>query len=235
MFGTRLPDPHRNPTMTARSASTCWRASASARSPAFPPTARRRTSRSAGCLRPDRNPTGCLLSLVRPASHGLEGTHLLNRSVSPMKGSFFHSEIWLPRPIAEIFPFFGNARNLEIITPPWLQFKILTEGPIEMREGTLIDYRIRLRGIPLRWQTRIDVWDPPRRFIDIQVRGPYQRWHHEHIFEPKDYGTLCSDRVDYAVPGGTLVDRLFVGRDLERIFEFRREKLLELFERNVRT
>jgi ligand-binding SRPBCC domain-containing protein len=112
---------------------------------------------------------------------------------------------------------------------------MLTEGPTEMRQGTLIDYRIRLRGIPLRWQTRIDIWDARRRFIDIQVRRPYQRWYHEHVFEPKDCGTLCSDRVDYAVPGGALVDRLFVQRDLERIFEFRRKKLLELFERNVCT
>jgi ligand-binding SRPBCC domain-containing protein len=77
-----------------------------------------------------------------------------------MKNSFFNSEIWLPRLIAEIFPFFGNARNLEIITPSWLKFEILTEGPIEMGEGALIDYRIRFRGIPLRWQSRIDVWDP---------------------------------------------------------------------------
>jgi len=152
-----------------------------------------------------------------------------------MKESFFNSEIWLPRPVAEIFSFFGNARNLEIITPRWLHFEILTEGPIEISEGTLIDYRIRLKGIPLRWQTRIDVWDPPRRFIDIQLKGPYRRWHHEHIFEPKDNGTLCSDRINYAVLGGALVDRLFVRRDVERIFEFRRKKLLELFQRKVRT
>jgi ligand-binding SRPBCC domain-containing protein len=151
-----------------------------------------------------------------------------------MKRSFFNSEIWLPRPVAEIFPFFGNAGNLEIITPRWLQFEILTEGPIEMREGTLVDYRISLRGIPMRWQTRIDVWDPPRRFVDIQLKGPYRRWHHEHVFEPRDNGTLCLDRVDYAVLGGTLVDRLFVRRNVERIFEFRRKKLLELFRRNVR-
>lgn len=152
-----------------------------------------------------------------------------------MKESFFNSEIWLPRPVAEIFSFFGNARNLEIITPRWLHFEILTEGPIEISEGTLIDYRIRLKGIPLRWQTRIDVWDPPRRFIDIQLKGPYRRWHHEHIFEPKDNGTLCSDRINYAVLGGALVDRLFARRDVERIFEFRRKKLLELFQRKVRT
>ena len=151
-----------------------------------------------------------------------------------MKRSFFNSEIWLPRPVAEIFPFFGNARNLEIITPRWLQFEILTESPIEMREGTLVDYRISLRGIPMRWQTRIDVWDPPRRFVDIQLKGPYRRWYHEHVFEPRDNGTLCLDRVDYAVLGGTLVDGLFVRRNVERIFEFRRKKLLELFRRNVR-
>jgi ligand-binding SRPBCC domain-containing protein len=151
----------------------------------------------------------------------------------PMKDSFFNSEVCLPGSVAEIFPFFGNARNLEIITPPWLKFEILTKGPIEMREGALIDYRIRLRGIPLRWQTRIEVWDPPCRFIDIQLKGPYRRWYHEHLFEPKDNGTLCLDRVDYAVFGGTLVDRLFVRPDLERIFEFRRKKLLELFQRNV--
>jgi len=129
----------------------------------------------------------------------------------------------------------GNARNLEIITPLWLHFEILTDGPIQMQKGTLIDYRIRLRGIPLRWQTRIELWDPPRRFIDIQLRGPYQRWHREHIFEPKDNGTLCLDRVDYSVLGGTLIDRLFVRRDVENIFEFRRKKLLELFQRDIRT
>jgi ligand-binding SRPBCC domain-containing protein len=121
------------------------------------------------------------------------------------------------------------------MTPPWLHFEILTKGPIEMEEGALIDYRIRLRGVPLRWQTRIEVWDPPRRFVDIQVKGPYRRWHHEHVFEPRDNGTLCSDRVDYSVLGGTLMDRLFVRRDVEKIFEFRRKKLLELFQRKVRT
>ena len=152
-----------------------------------------------------------------------------------MKESFFSSEIWLPKRPEEIFPFFGNAHNLEVITPPWLQFEVLTQYPIEMRPGALIDYRIRLRGFPLRWRTRIDVWDPPHRFIDIQIKGPYQRWHHEHIFESQDNGTLCRDRVRYAVLGGPLVDRLFVRRDVEKIFEFRRKRLLALFQGSVRT
>ena len=150
-----------------------------------------------------------------------------------MNDRFFNSEIWLPKPSGEIFPFFGNAHNLEIITPPWLQLQILTKGAIELREGALIDYQIRLRGIPLRWRTRIEVWNPPSRFIDVQVRGPYQRWQHEHIFELVDNGTLCVDRIRYAVFGGRLVDYFFVRRDLEKIFEFRRRKLLELFKRNA--
>ena len=150
-----------------------------------------------------------------------------------MKESFFSSEIWLPITPEEIFPFFGDAHNLEIITPPWLQFEILTQEPIQMRPGTVIDYRINLHGIKLRWRTRIEVWEPPHRFIDLQIKGPYRRWHHEHIFEPQDNGSLCRDRVRYAVLGGSLVDRLFVRRDVKKIFEFRRQKLLHVFGKNA--
>jgi len=152
-----------------------------------------------------------------------------------MKESSFSSEIWLPKPPEEVFPFFGNAHNLEAITPPWLRFRILSEHPIVMGSGTLIDYRINLRGIPLRWRTRIEVWAPPHRFTDVQIGGPYRLWHHEHIFEPQDNGTLCRDRVRYAVFGGLLVDRLFVRRDVERIFEFRRQKLLDIFDTSAVT
>jgi hypothetical protein len=152
-----------------------------------------------------------------------------------MKESYFTSEIWLPGPASQIFSFFGDARNLEIITPPWLHFEILTKDPIEMQKGTLIDYQHSLRGIQLRWQSKIEVWEPPRRFIDIQIKGPYRRWHHEHVFVPRDNGTLCIDHVRYAVPGGLLVDRLFVRRDVENIFEFRSERLLALFQRSLQT
>ena len=138
-------------------------------------------------------------------------------------------EQWLPRPRAEVFPFFTDAANLQAITPPWLDFRILTPGPIAMRPGALIDYRLKLRGFPIRWRTQITVWEPPFRFVDRQLKGPYRQWVHEHSFEEKDGGTLCRDRVDYAVPGGALVNRIFVQRDVETIFAYRREQLERLF------
>lgn len=146
-----------------------------------------------------------------------------------MRESRFESELWLPRPVEEVFPFFADAGNLERLTPPWLRFRILTPRPIEMRPGALIDYRLRVHGLPLAWRTRIEAWEPPHRFVDAQLRGPYRLWHHTHTFEARDGGTLCRDVVRYAVPGGALVDRLLVRRDVERIFAYRREELNRIF------
>jgi len=143
----------------------------------------------------------------------------------------FRDEIWLPRPRTEVFPFFADARNLAVITPPWVRFETLTPTPIDMRPGALIDYRIRLHGFPMRWRTEIETWEPPFRFTDRQLRGPYRLWHHTHTFEERDGGTLCRDEVRYAVWGGALVERFFVRGDIRRIFAFRREKLIELFSR----
>ncbi len=140
----------------------------------------------------------------------------------------FKSEIWLPKAVDVIFAFFADPRNLQILTPDWLRFQILTKDPMVMGTGSLIDYRIRIHGIPWRWQTRIDVWEPPYRFVDIQLKGPYTLWYHEHRFVPDDSGTTCLDRVEYAVPVGVWVDRLLVRPDIEKIFEFRRKKLKEL-------
>ena len=131
-------------------------------------------------------------------------------------------------PRDEVFPFFADAHNLEAITPPWLRFRLLTPAPIEMRPGARIDYTLRLRGVPVRWTSEITVWEPPLRFVDEQRRGPYRRWIHEHTFTEQEGGTLVTDRVDYAAPGGRVVERLLVDRDLERIFAYRRARLAEL-------
>jgi ligand-binding SRPBCC domain-containing protein len=139
------------------------------------------------------------------------------------------SSVRLDAPIAEVFPFFADPRNLEALTPPWLRFEITTPSPIEMRAGTLIDYRLRVHGVPLRWRSEITAWDPPHRFVDEQRRGPYRTWRHEHRFSADGGGTLVEDDVTYAVRGGGLVDRLFVRRDLDRIFAFRRGALLAAF------
>lgn len=138
------------------------------------------------------------------------------------------SEIWLPKPLEEVFSFFADAHNLQAMTPDWLDFSMVTPCPIVMRPRTLIDYRLRLRGFPIRWRSEITAWEPPYRFIDEQRCGPYKLWVHEHRFEAREGGTLVGDSVRYAVPGGWLVDCLFVRRDVERIFQFRRDKLQEL-------
>jgi ligand-binding SRPBCC domain-containing protein len=138
------------------------------------------------------------------------------------------SQQTLSLPRSEVFPFFADALNLEAITPPWLRFRIVTRSPIVMRRGTLIDYRLRLRGIPVRWTSEITAWEPPSRFVDEQRRGPYRRWIHEHTFAEHDRQTVMCDRVDYLVPGGRLVERLLVERDLERIFAYRKARIAEL-------
>ena len=139
------------------------------------------------------------------------------------------NELWLPQPPAEVFPFFAGASNLERLTPPSLRFRILTPPPIEMAVGTLIDYRIRLRGIPMRWQSEITEWQPPYRFVDEQRRGPYRQWIHEHTFTAQDGGTLAVDIVQYAVLGGVTIQRLFVAPELRRIFDYRNVTLENYF------
>ncbi len=135
----------------------------------------------------------------------------------------------LPRPLGEVFPFFADAGNLDVITPPWLRFEILTPRPSALRVGVRIEYRLRLRGLPLRWQSEITAWQPPHRFVDEQRRGPYRTWIHEHTFEEHGGGTLVRDRVQYAVFGGELVERLFVRRDLAKIFAYRQRRLGEIY------
>lgn len=146
-----------------------------------------------------------------------------------MKTHLLESEVRLPRPIDEVFPFFADAQNLERLTPGFLRFRIVTPTPIRMQEGALIDYRLRVRGVPIRWRTRINVWDPPHRFVDEQIKGPYRLWLHEHTFEAAGDETICRDRVEYAVPFDFLAHRLLVKRDVENIFAFRERVLRGLF------
>jgi len=141
------------------------------------------------------------------------------------------STLWVPHPPAQVFPFFSDAANLGLLTPDWLSFRILTEMPVEMRVGAKIDYRITLRGIPLRWQTRIARWEPCSAFADEQLRGPYAVWHHTHTFTPQDGGTVIGDEVVLRPRGGVLAPLVmrFVKRDLSRIFEYRAQVMAERF------
>ncbi len=131
----------------------------------------------------------------------------------------------------DLFDFFGDAYQLERITPPWLNFQILTPAPIDIQQGCLIDYRLKLRGIPIRWQTEISTWEPPFSFTDRQTTGPYRLWEHFHMFEDISGGTNVIDEVHYRVPGGFLVHFLVVKRDLKKIFAYRRQQMFEIFGR----
>lgn len=146
-----------------------------------------------------------------------------------MREHTFTCEQWLPCPRAEVFQFFADARNLQDITPPFLNFVVLTPSPIVLCAGALIDYKLRVRGFPVHWRTRISAWEPPFRFVDEQLCGPYRQWIHEHTFEERDGGTITKDRVRYVVPGGWLIEKFLVRGDVKRIFEFRQMKLAELF------
>lgn len=146
-----------------------------------------------------------------------------------MPGFTLETSQWLPRAPDEIFPFYADAFRLEELTPPLLRFRVLTPPPIEMQSGVEIDYRLRLHGLPLRWRSRITMWEPPHRFADEQVKGPYRYWVHEHRFTAHDGGTLVEDFVEYDMFGGWLADRLLVRRDLRRIFDFRQERLAQIF------
>lgn len=146
-------------------------------------------------------------------------THLLERS----------QRVEVPIDLA--FAFYGNSDNLEPLTPPWLHFEVTTPRPLTLEAGALLDYRLKLHGVPVRWTTLIETWEPPRRFVDSQAKGPYSLWEHTHLFERDgDSATIIHDRVRYAIPLGPLgaiAHRLFVRRDLERIFDYRRDAVAE--------
>ncbi len=140
-------------------------------------------------------------------------------------------EQWLPRPIDEVFSFFSRPENLQAITPPWLDFRMV-ETPDNLQSGALIRYRLRWRWIPIRWTTEITEWEPPHSFVDRQISGPYLLWNHQHSFTPREGGTLMHDFVTYALPLGPvggMARGFLVKRDVERIFNFRALTMRQLF------
>lgn len=139
------------------------------------------------------------------------------------------SWVRLDRPVQDVFEFFGDARNLNLITPPWLHFKIKTPMPVRMERGARIVYNLRLRGFPIAWRTEITAWEPCRRFVDEQRHGPYRQWVHEHVFEAAGDSTWCGDQVDYIPPGGALINRLIVAPDVLAIFRYRFDIMKKLF------
>jgi ligand-binding SRPBCC domain-containing protein len=157
----------------------------------------------------------------------------VDEAVVEVRDHRVETRMWLPQTRSEVFPFFADAHNVESITPPWLAFSVLTPAPIEMRAGALIEYRLRLHGVTLRWRTEIAVWEPPARFVDRQVAGPYETWEHEHRFRDVAGGVVMSDHIGYRIRGGGLGDLIgdiaVARRDLRRIFEYRRDALRARF------
>ena len=143
----------------------------------------------------------------------------------------FRTRIELPRARERVFPFFADAHNLELITPPELRFRIVGAAPSAIRPGTMIRYRLRLLGVPFQWLTRIAVWDPPREFVDEQVSGPYRKWVHQHLFVETSFGTRMHDAVTYELPLFPIgeIAAPVVRLQIRRIFAFRARVLEKTF------
>ncbi len=137
------------------------------------------------------------------------------------------TEMSIPRNLRDVFEFFSNASNLEVITPPEMRLEILTEMPIVMAPGVLIDYRLRILGCPFKWESRITSWNPPHEFVDEQVSGPYKEWVHTHRFKKIPDGTAISDSVEYRLPLWPLGEIAFpiVKRQLGRVFQYRQQSI----------
>lgn len=144
---------------------------------------------------------------------------------------------WIPGDLESVFAFFREPDNLEALTPPFLRFRVEAMNTDEIEQGSLIDYKLSLRGLPLRWRSEILDWNPPLEFVDKQLRGPYRYWHHRHSFQAQDGGVLVTDEIDYTVlsearflaPIENLVNALFVRRDVARIFAYRAERMGTFF------
>lgn len=145
------------------------------------------------------------------------------------------AEQWVPKKISEVFPFFADPKNLEALTPPWLNFRITSQTTPTTELGTLIEYQLRMRGIPMKWKSEITEWIPNERFADNQLIGPYRKWYHVHRFVEKDGGTLLLDTVDFILPMGIFgkIALPLVKRDLTKIFNHRLKVIENLFSKSI--
>jgi len=146
------------------------------------------------------------------------------------------TEQFIKRSLAEVFDFFSRPENLAEITPSELHFKILSPQPLEMKQGAVIDYTIKLFKIPVHWRTLISTYEPPYRFVDEQIKGPYSYWHHTHIFKEVNDGVEIYDSVSYSIPFGLLgrlLHAVWIKRNLERIFKFRKNVIDQIFSKNI--
>ena len=151
--------------------------------------------------------------------------------VGTVQDRVFTAEQLVPQPREAVFTFFSEPRNLEAITPPWLRFRIVDRSSATMEEGSELIYRLRIHGAPMTWRSRIEEWRPNERFVDVQLKGPYARWHHTHSFHDRGPATLIRDRVLYRLPLGKLGDWIggrFVAADVKKIFEYRAARTAEL-------
>ena len=149
-----------------------------------------------------------------------------------MKPHVYNQVTYINRPLSEVFEFFSKAENLNKLTPPILEFKIITPLPIKMEKGTFIDYKIKLNGISFKWKTQITAWENNHRFIDTQIKGPYKIWIHEHLFEEENGQVKMTDTVQYLSPGWFLepiINKLYISKKVEEIFAYRTIELDKLF------
>lgn len=149
----------------------------------------------------------------------------------PLLNNFFVARQFVPRPRKEVFQFFGNAENLELLTPPWLNFRITKMSTKNIMQGSLIDYKLQIHKIPVRWRTEISQWNPEKSFVDNQLKGPYKVWHHVHTFDDVPGGTLITDEVTYQLPAWLFgkVALPLVKKDIKEIFKFRQDKIKSIY------
>ena len=149
-----------------------------------------------------------------------------------MKVFKLETKQFIRRPLEEVFGFFSRPENLVVITPAKLHFEILTPSPLEMKQGAVIDYTIKLSKVPIHWRSLITTYDPPFKFVDEQIKGPYSFWHHTHIFKEVPDGVEIYDEVHYSIPFGPLgsfLHALWIKKDLNHIFEYRKDVIENLF------